>query len=331
MKRKGFAPQQKERADLTSVQRREAQGEEQAERSAEQSEVAVTILLAGGQQYSVVVAPNDALLQDLYQTMMAESGSIQKLFQISLNQGQAMLTFHSSQLVGVITEPPLLIEQNPQHLKQDPKNLNGSIPPVSPLAATSPLVSEYWQLDNFLSAEEHRGLLNYVKQHELEFVPTSTFTGVENYRESVVLYSFPEYAALISKRIHAILPDLIRKFELPPFVISQIEAQLTAHNDGQFYKIHNDNGSEDTATRELTYVYYFYQEPKPFTGGELRIYDSQIQNNYYVQADSSKTVEPRNNSIVFFLSRYMHEVLPIRCPSGRFADSRFTINGWIRR
>jgi Rps23 Pro-64 3,4-dihydroxylase Tpa1-like proline 4-hydroxylase len=118
---------------------------------------------------------------------------------------------------------------------------------------------------------------------------------------------------------------------MPPFVVSQIEAQLTAHNDGQFYKVHNDNGSQDTATRELTYVYYFYQDPKPFTGGELVIYDSKVQNNYYVQAESYKMVEPRNNSIVFFLSRYMHEVLPIRCPSQEFVNSRFTINGWIRR
>jgi Rps23 Pro-64 3,4-dihydroxylase Tpa1-like proline 4-hydroxylase len=27
----------------------------------------------------------------------------------------------------------------------------------------------------------------------------------------------------------------------------------------------------------------------------------------------------------------MHEVLPIYCASRAFADSRFTINGWIRR
>jgi SM-20-related protein len=295
-------------------------------------EVAVTILLTGGQQYSVAIASNDSLLQDLYQTMIAEPNGVKKLFQISLNRGQSMLAFHSSQLVGVITEPPLLIEQNSPEktLETPPANLPTSLPTSLP-TATSTLVSEYWQLDNFLSAEEHQDLLAYVRQHEPEFVPTTTFTGVDNYRESVVLYAFPEYMQLISQRIQAILPDLFRKFGISPFVVSQIEAQLTTHNDGQFYKIHNDNGSQDTATRELTYVYYFYQEPKPFSGGELVIYDSQVQNNYYVQADSFKRVEPRNNSIVFFLSRYMHEVLPIRCPSGKFADSRFTINGWIRR
>jgi SM-20-related protein len=127
------------------------------------------------------------------------------------------------------------------------------------------------------------------------------------------------------------LPDVLAELGMPNFTIQQVESQLTAHNDGNYYKIHNDNGSPDTATRELTYVYYFHQEPKGFTGGELQIYDTQIQNNHYTQAPTFNTVEPRNNSIVFFLSRYMHEVLPISCPSRAFADSRFTINGWIRR
>jgi len=37
------------------------------------------------------------------------------------------------------------------------------------------------------------------------------------------------------------------------------------------------------------------------------------------------------NSIVFFPSNYLHEVLPTRCPSGEFADSRLTYNGWLHR
>ena len=53
--------------------------------------------------------------------------------------------------------------------------------------------------------------------------------------------------------------------------------QLTAHNDGCYYKIHNDAGSEKTANREISYVYYFYQEPKAFSGGELKIYDTELK------------------------------------------------------
>jgi Predicted proline hydroxylase len=168
-------------------------------------------------------------------------------------------------------------------------------------------------------------------QRKSDFVPTTTSTKAENYRRSLVLHSFPKFRELMVNRIKEIFPGVLNKLNIPIFSIAEIESQLTAHNDQNFYKVHNDNGSPNTATRVLTYVYYFYREPKAFTEGKLIIYDSQIQGKHYVKATTFKTIEPRNNSIVFFLSRYMHEVLPVTCPSQDFADSRFTINGWIRR
>lgn len=193
------------------------------------------------------------------------------------------------------------------------------------------LKSNYLQIDGFLTREDKKRLLNYVFAEEAEFVPTNTSTDEVNYRRSSVLYAFPDFAELIRDRIQSIAPDILRTLELSPFSIDRVESQLTAHNDGNYYKVHNDNGSSNTATRELTYVYYFYREPQPFSGGELVIYDSKVENTYYVNANSFKTIEPRNNSVVFFLSRYMHEVLPVSCPSRSFQDSRFTINGWIHR
>jgi SM-20-related protein len=199
------------------------------------------------------------------------------------------------------------------------------------LANSDILPSYYIQIDNFLTPEEHQMLLNYVLEQEAYFVPTSTSTSEINYRQSMVLYSFPDFSELILKRIEANIPDVIARLGIPSFPISYIESQLTAHNDGNYYKIHNDNGSPETILRELTYVYYFYRQPKYFTGGELLIYDSKIANSLYINSESFQTVEPRNNSIVFFLSRYMHEVLPVICPSKVFADSRFSINGWVNR
>jgi len=193
------------------------------------------------------------------------------------------------------------------------------------------LASRYVHLYNFLPPDRHGELLDYVARREADFVGTTTTTGEQNYRRSQVLHEFPEFSSFIVDRIKSVLPDVWRQARLDPFAIGQIEAQLTAHNDGHFYKLHNDSGSPETASRQFTYVYYFYRQPKPFSGGELVIYDSKIENNFYVKADSYQIVEPRNNSIVFFLSRYIHEVLPVRCPSRSFADSRFTINGWIRQ
>ncbi|MCU0524094.1 MAG: 2OG-Fe(II) oxygenase [Elainella sp. Prado103] len=332
---------QQEIGDLSSLTPPE--GDEDSDQSGDQSgdqltdeltdeldQVTVTLLLSGGQEYTLTIDPTDELLSDLFETLMATHPTAsRRLFQIPIRQGAAVLAFPSDRLVGVITDPPIIVEQDSQ---ASSSSSHASTQWSSTQSAErDPLLSEYLQLDHFLTVDEHRALLAYVEQHQSEFVGTTTFTGAQNYRESVVLYAFPEFEDLIRQRLVSIAPQVFAHLGLPAFPISQIEAQLTAHNDGQFYKVHNDNGSADTITRELTYVYYFYREPKPFTGGELVIYDSKVENNYYVQADTFQTIEPRNNSIVFFRSRYMHEVLPIQCPSQNFLDSRFTINGWIRR
>ncbi|QHV00354.1 2OG-Fe(II) oxygenase [Synechocystis sp. CACIAM 05] len=193
------------------------------------------------------------------------------------------------------------------------------------------LPSHFVQVKDFLSATELEQLFKFVIQNENNFLPTSNSANDSDYRRSMFLPIFAPFSELIIERVKAILPQLINDLQIQSFQIDYVEAQLTAHNHGNYYKVHNDNGSPDSATRELTYVYYFNREPKAFSGGELAIYDSKIENNFYVAAESFKTVQPINNSIVFFLSRYMHEVLPVRCPSQAFADSRFTINGWVRK
>ncbi|MBH8576403.1 2OG-Fe(II) oxygenase [Nostocaceae cyanobacterium CENA369] len=285
----------------------------------ESQKVKVQLLLAGGHQYTVYFNSDDPTLHTLLTTIVAraykQESADRCLFQIPINEGHSALCFPSENLVALVIEPPLWIQQT------------DNIQPVS----NDFLNSNHIQIDNFFSTKEHERLIKYVLANKSNFVSTSTSTKDENYRRSMVLYSFPDFAELIVNKIQKIMPDVMIKLGMSSFTISQIESQLTSHNDGNYYKIHNDNGSPDTATRELTYVYYFNREPKQFSGGELLIYDSKVENNFYVKAESFKTIEPRNNSIVFFFSRYMHEVLPVKCPSKAFADSRFTINGWVRR
>jgi Rps23 Pro-64 3,4-dihydroxylase Tpa1-like proline 4-hydroxylase len=284
-------------------------------------EIKVTILLTGGHDYTVSLPADAPLLRQLFEVLVDQTGNGSKiLFQVPVSKGRGMLCFPGDRLVGVVTEPSVIIQHQPQ-----------SIQPTQPIAPTGIIPSTYIQLDNFLTPEDHYRLLVFTLEKEAAFVSTNTSTGDENYRKSVVLHSFPEFSELMTQRIQQVLPEVFAQLGMTPFSVSQIETQLTGHNDGNYYKIHNDNGSSETATRELTYVYYFYREPKSFSGGELLIYDSRIENNYYVEAESFHTVDPRNNSIIFFLSRYMHEVLPVHCPSRAFADSRFTINGWVRR
>jgi SM-20-related protein len=290
--------------------------------------IELTLLFTSGQEYNVTVQSDDPLLQELFKVLMDLEGQRTKqLFQIPIQQGQAMLTFPCDHLIGLVTNPPILIQYPTAPFLAIQKSGRS----IAQEDDRQTLVSESFQIDRFFTPTENQRLLDFVTQQQAEFVSTSTSSDDLDYRKSVVLHAFPEFSNLITQRIRDVFPDVLSKLHLPHFDIQQIESQLTAHNDGHYYKSHNDNGSPDTATRELTYVYYFHRDPKSFSGGELKVYDTRIENNYYVGAETFHTIEPRNNSIVFFLSRYVHEVLPIQCPSREFADGRFTINGWLRR
>lgn len=295
-------------------------------------EIKVKLLLSGGHEYTIFLKSDSPLLQLLIKALLSRAqkkADASSFLQIPIEEGRSCLSFSSDDLIGIVTNPPIYLQDRLQE-REVQQNPVIQLPTVSEQGRDD-LISRYALVNNFFTQAENQQLLDYVCEKQAEFVPTTTSTNADNYRRSMVLHSFPEFRELIVNKIHQLIPDLLNKLKMEPFTIGEIESQLTAHNDGNFYKVHNDNGSPDTATRVLTYVYYFNREPKAFSGGDLVIYDSKIQGKYYVKADTFKTVEPRNNVIVFFHSRYMHEVLPVICPSQSFTDSRFTINGWVRR
>lgn len=194
---------------------------------------------------------------------------------------------------------------------------------------------------DLLTKRELRGLMSYVLTHQTDFtestvIPEGMPEGANDpsYRKSRVLYELGEYGTLIQDRLLALLPDVLRAFDREAFPISHIDTQITASNHGDFFKVHQDNSSIeplDIPLRELSYVYYFNSEPKAFTGGQLKIYSSENGEVQSSEKRRTRTITPSQNTLVLFLSSYDHEVLPVRCPTGKFLNSRFTVNGWIIR
>lgn len=188
-------------------------------------------------------------------------------------------------------------------------------------------------IDDFLPKEEIENLFKLIEANVENFAPTTTATNAENYRKSRVLggHYYPELLEEWKRKIYNLLPKVCLELLFPYFEPVDFEMQLTGSNDGDFYKTHNDNGHEIVAKREVTYVYYFHSEPKQFSGGALQLYPTETTSWELVLPDEgSLYVEPKHNRIVFFDSRLMHQVLPVKCESKNFLHSRFTINGWIK-
>ncbi|WP_191294047.1 2OG-Fe(II) oxygenase [Kitasatospora herbaricolor] len=108
---------------------------------------------------------------------------------------------------------------------------------------------------------------------------------------------------------------------------------LNVHNDGDFYRAHQDTSAEFAPRRLLTFVYYLHRSPRPFVGGELRVFDAALPLHTGTAGKWDERTwrdwEPEHDSIVFFRPTAWHEVRPVGCPSRRHADSRFAVNGWL--
>jgi len=193
-------------------------------------------------------------------------------------------------------------------------------------------------LDEFLAPQELEEIMHFVLENEAGFAASEVVSprsagGVVDYehRRSRVLIDVGQYQDLMLNRIKGVLPQVLQKLGMEEFSIAAVEAQVTASNDGDFFHFHSDSGSGQVASRYLTFVYFFHREPRQFEGGELLIHDACVENGSYVSAGSYQTITPQQNQIVFFPCELMHEIAPVKCPSRLFADSRFTLNGWLRR
>jgi Rps23 Pro-64 3,4-dihydroxylase Tpa1-like proline 4-hydroxylase len=209
---------------------------------------------------------------------------------------------------------------------------------VAVLEASDYISAECVVLDEFLTAPELHTLRQYVLEQEMRFELSEVLSpgvtgGAVDYehRRSRVLMDLGGHESMIVDRVLTCLPRVLQKWGRDPFPISRVETQATASNHGDFFRCHSDNGAEAVATREITFVYFFHHEPKQFSGGELRIYDSRRENDNYVPTSNYRTIIPEQNQLVLFASGLSHEITPVDCPSGQFADSRFTLNGWVHR
>jgi len=301
------------------------------ERSDKVTDVDVDILLSGGHRYSVTLPSDSIILVNLVRSLAAKlegTGALDAaLFQIPLQDGRTALTFCDRDLAAITTTPPVLAQAGDPVWRLKPPT--EATPP--PALAATVIPTPWLQIDDVLGAEDLARLVDFVLAREAQLRLSEVTTKVEGYRRSRVLFDFPELSELVLSRVRAYLPAALRALAVPRFHVAKIEAQLTAHNDGDYFKVHPDSGSEDTAAREITFVYYFNREPKGYAGGELVLYDSRLVNGALEKGESFSLIEPRRNSMVLFPSHCHHEVLPVTCPSRTFADGRFTINGWVRR
>ena len=203
------------------------------------------------------------------------------------------------------------------------------------------------QLADFLPAELHRALIDWVLANEAKFRAATVANRLDKnsridpaVRIAQTMRDLGPARAAIEAKLLEALPALMAATGIKGPEPRSLELELAAHGDGAHYDAHLDIpvgqgrrsiGARRGEDRVLSAVYYFYNEPKGFSGGALRLYRFNAKPAEDPAADSYVDVQPLNNSLVSFPSWATHEVRRVSCPSGAFRDYRFALNCWYCR
>jgi SM-20-related protein len=194
-------------------------------------------------------------------------------------------------------------------------------------------------LTDFLDERLVAGLLDLALSRESRFRESRLAGGAAGgeYRRSRQLRDLEDLGPILTSQILDRLPTLVTALQVAPIEAPSVGIEMAVHGDGDYFRRHIDTltarrraeiGTSHGAEwiMVLSSVYYFHALPRAFTGGALRLHAiGDPETAPYVD------IEPTHNTMVFFPSWAPHEVRPVSCPSRRFADSRFSINCWIRR
>jgi SM-20-related protein len=194
---------------------------------------------------------------------------------------------------------------------------------------------KYLVIDDFLPAAFHAELLAYALASQSEFAASEVIGGGTSVVDTSLRQSqicrkgLGPHKAAFKAAIRAKFEELPATLGMTSFTVSRIETQLIAHGDGAFYKRHIDtrvgtSRKSEITDRVLSMVYYFHQEPKRFSGGEIALCA-------FGPSNERIEIAPAQNRLVAFPSFVAHEVKQVSCPSKEYADSRFAINCWLHK
>jgi Rps23 Pro-64 3,4-dihydroxylase Tpa1-like proline 4-hydroxylase len=276
--------------------------------------VTVTLLLAGGHQYTL--PPMEAthpMLKRLFNSLSdPKNDSDSGLFEMLVDQGEQALYFPGKHVIGLFASPPIQLRS-----RDDNHNADHA-------ASLS-----YLEIPNVLSPADQEFLFNYVAAQFAWFERVTPNPDTEEYRHALVLSELSNIGELIWRRIQPFLPEVWSQLQLESGSPTLLETELLAHNHGHFSSVHRDNLQPHTTNRQISWLYYFYQDPPLFSGGELLLYDRSPESGDEPVTQPSQAIAPQHNSIIFFPSWCWHALMPVYCSSQAFEHSQFILKGWI--
>ena len=202
---------------------------------------------------------------------------------------------------------------------------------------TRPLPTPFFRRPAFLPTSDRDRIMAYALESEAKFKPLSITANFRDgsqaqrrdtaLRDQLGLSKIPELRDVIEPHIQAILPRMISDLDLPEFEIREIHLSMSLTRNAGFGKPHRDDVNSGAM---ISFLYYFHSQPKQFTGGDLMLYDRQVDPNAAVISEATRFVHA-DNLLVAFPCNAVHEITRVECPSPEFGHGRFAIAGFVLR
>ncbi len=135
------------------------------------------------------------------------------------------------------------------------------------------------------------------------------------------------------ERLAACFPMITTRLQVSLSEFHSTRIHALVYRDGNFFRAHRDTGSRDNV--RITFLYYLYEAPKRFTGGDLVLYDSHL--DLALRNDPNAGFHPSlctrlpctDNELVCFPSEYYHEALAVAGIGDDTRGARMALNGWF--
>lgn len=189
-----------------------------------------------------------------------------------------------------------------------------------------------------LGANTVAGLLHYAAKRQADFIPrvlrnreSGRLRVDSDILDALYLMDLGPFLNPIKTFVRNVAGQALARLHLNEPNFEPKEFELSAYRDGGHFGAHIDTDERISQVRILSCVYYFAATPPRFGGGELRLYGFPTLSAGTKGPPPFVDVVPETDTLVAFPSWLRHEVLPVRVPSGAWADGRFTINCWLHR
>lgn len=209
--------------------------------------------------------------------------------------------------------------------------------PFAPPSGTWP--TPFVRVENFLPRAEHELVFAIALALAPRFAvarvgPAKDRRVDDSHRRGLGLddVDCDELTALLAPKLHALLPSIQRRLRLSPRSapdhIGRMDLAACPH--GGFTRTHRDTGSRRYADLRLNAIYFFHRQPLAFHGGDLLLYDTDIEAGRYNRFAFSR-IAPASNSLVVLPTSCYHEVTEVASRSNTFADVRLSATVVLRR